>query len=105
MVAKNKRLIHQQVDREISLIYEIKDIRDELHLILRIFETQRDIVRKFAGIFWPDESDAKMRRAFVDDCGIEHIIDRTMALDRHAQRSLEGVCRRSFFFSIIGLET
>ncbi|KEZ41929.1 hypothetical protein SAPIO_CDS6486 [Scedosporium apiospermum] len=47
---QQKRSLHKQVNDEISLIHEIKDIRDELHLILRIFETQRDVVKQFSGL-------------------------------------------------------
>ncbi|KAH6886791.1 hypothetical protein B0T10DRAFT_442909 [Thelonectria olida] len=90
-IKEKKRSLHKQVDSDIALIHEIKDIRDELHLLLRIFESQLDVVQKFATIFWSAEDAAKTGKAFVNDCGVQKIIDRTKALDRHAQRTLSDL--------------
>ncbi|SPO05319.1 uncharacterized protein DNG_08006 [Cephalotrichum gorgonifer] len=82
-----KRSVREGVSKEISLIHEIEDIRDELHLILRIFASQRDVVKQFAGVFWPAVKDKFHRMAFVDDCGVQGLIERTKELDRNAQRT------------------
>ncbi|KAI8716009.1 hypothetical protein NCS52_01110200 [Fusarium sp. LHS14.1] len=76
---------------EIKLISKCKDIRDELHLILRIFETQQNVVKKFSDLFWPKEVAPKLNQAFIDDCGVGHLIERTKSLDGHADRTLQAL--------------
>ncbi|KAK7432072.1 hypothetical protein QQZ08_001362 [Neonectria magnoliae] len=78
-----------QTKGEIKLIRQCKDIRDELHLLLRVFETQRNVVKKFSDLFWPSETASQMKEAFIEDCGVGVLIGRTKALDRHAQRTLQ----------------
>ncbi|RSL47664.1 hypothetical protein CEP54_013285 [Fusarium duplospermum] len=60
------------ITKEINLRRKCEDIRDELHLILRIFETQQNV-------------------AFIDDCGVGQLIERTKALDGHANRTLQAL--------------
>ncbi|EEU42933.1 uncharacterized protein NECHADRAFT_84306 [Fusarium vanettenii 77-13-4] len=76
---------------EIKLISKCKDIRDELHLILRIFETQQNVVKKFSDLFWPKKVAPKLNQAFIDDCGVGHLIERTKSLDGHANRTLQAL--------------
>ncbi|KAK7423727.1 hypothetical protein QQX98_000917 [Neonectria punicea] len=78
-----------QTKDEIKLIRQCKDIRDELHLLLRVFETQRNVVKKFSDLFWPSETASQMKEAFIEDCGVGVLIGRTKALDRHAERTLQ----------------
>ncbi|RSM11701.1 hypothetical protein CEP52_002936 [Fusarium oligoseptatum] len=79
------------ITSEINLISKCKDIRDELHLILRIFETQQNVVKKFSDLFWPKKAASKLNQAFIDDCGVGHLIERTKALDGHANRTLQAL--------------
>ncbi|RSL54941.1 hypothetical protein CEP53_007276 [Fusarium sp. AF-6] len=79
------------ITSEINLISKCKDIRDELHLILRIFETQQNVVKKFSDLFWPKKVASKLNQAFIDDCGVGHLIERTKALDGHANRTLQAL--------------
>jgi hypothetical protein len=83
----------KSIDKEIELIYEVKDICDELHLILRVFGNQHNILDKFSNIFWPGASDKnkKYREQFMQDCGIEALIKRTEKLGVEAQRTLDAV--------------
>ncbi|RMJ10928.1 hypothetical protein CDV36_009447 [Fusarium kuroshium] len=79
------------ITREINLRRKCKDICDELPLILRIFETQQKIVKEFSDLFWPKIVASKLNRAFIDDCGVGHLIERTKALDKHANRTLQAL--------------
>ncbi|KAI1638377.1 hypothetical protein F4809DRAFT_639677 [Biscogniauxia mediterranea] len=85
------------IDEEIRWIYEIKDIRDELHLLHRIFETQAKVVDKFAKLFWPGfaRANAQLREQFVDDCAVRALMERTNKLDEDAKRTLKAVSEAS----------
>ena len=78
---------------EIRLIYQVKDIRDELHLIARVFKNQAEVVEKFSSLFWlriNNEND-QYREQFLDDCGIKGLIERVEKLDEDANRTLQAV--------------
>ncbi|KAI1485861.1 hypothetical protein F5X96DRAFT_657774 [Biscogniauxia mediterranea] len=81
------------IDEEIKWIYEIKDIRDELHLLHRIFETQAKVVDKFAKLFWPGfaRASAQLREQFVDDCAVRALMERANKLDEDAKRTLKAL--------------
>lgn len=93
---ENKSLKQENVKsitHEIRLIYEIKDIRDEIHLIRRIFEVQVEVLDQLTRLFWPGTTDeAKLWRAdYLEHCGTQSLINRTVRLDESALRILEGV--------------
>lgn len=89
---QGKRALPEQVRGDIRLIHEIKDIRDELSLLMRVFETQLAVVKQFADVFWSgDKRVVKKGRAFIDDSGVQRLIDRTRELDERAKRALEDV--------------
>ncbi|KAI5925056.1 hypothetical protein F4810DRAFT_708862 [Camillea tinctor] len=81
------------IDEEIRWIYEIKDIRDELHLLHRIFEAQAQVVDKFAKLFWPGfaQANTQLRAQFVEDCAVAALMERTGKLDEDAKRTLEAL--------------
>ncbi|KAH8900720.1 hypothetical protein GQ53DRAFT_130451 [Thozetella sp. PMI_491] len=81
------------IDGEVNLIYEVKDIRDELHLIQRVFKSQAAVIDKFSKLFWPGigEEDKQYREKFIEDCGVGDIIERAEKLDEDANRTLEGL--------------
>ncbi|KAH8879045.1 hypothetical protein GQ53DRAFT_739337 [Thozetella sp. PMI_491] len=83
----------KSIDKEIKLIYEVKDIRDELHLILRVFENQRSVLENLSIILWPGTSDLQKnyREQFIQDCGIEALMKRTERLDTDAERMLNAL--------------
>jgi hypothetical protein len=79
-------------------LYEVRDIRDELHMLRRVFETQAEVVDKFSKIFWPEPSEDKdedtlkrFRDAFKRDCGLENLIERVKSMDEDAKTIKEGV--------------
>ena len=90
---------YRTISEEISLDFEIKDIRDELDLLLRVFEAQRDVIKQLANLFWPEAMEdgkaSTYRYQFLNDCGTMNLIDRVNKLDKRAVRTLESVrCRK-----------
>jgi Txe/YoeB family toxin of Txe-Axe toxin-antitoxin module len=85
--------LSRSINNEIKLIYEVKDIRDELNLLRHVFETQTEVLDKFARLFWPRaDDDAKQSRdSYCEACNIKPLIERTNRLDSDAVRTLEGV--------------
>jgi Mg2+ and Co2+ transporter CorA len=83
----------KSITDEIRLIYELKDIRDEIHLIRRVFDSQADVLQRFARLIWPGTSDAakQSRHDYLEECGTRALITRTNRLDENARRTLEGV--------------
>lgn len=83
----------KSITNEIRLLYELKDIRDEIHLIRRIFEVQSDVLEKLTRLLWPGAADkAKQRRNdYLERCGTKALINRTIRLDESAGRTLGGV--------------
>ncbi|KAM5347748.1 hypothetical protein ACJ41O_007572 [Fusarium nematophilum] len=79
------------INREINLLYQCKDIRDELGMIRRLFEDQQNVVRMSADVFWPSESAASMKAAFIKDCGLDYLIERTKSLDASAEQASQKV--------------
>lgn len=86
----------RSIEHEASLIYEVKDICDELHLITRVLENQSSIIHKFSHLFWPGHTGAneKMREDFIRDCGTGALIERAKRLQENAQRILDAVSGR-----------
>jgi hypothetical protein len=85
------------IGEEVELVYEVKDICDELHLIIRVLENQRDVLTEFADLFWPSrghtsETAKKHREAFLRHTGIHSLLDRAIRLKENAQRTLSSVC-------------
>ncbi|KPM39238.1 hypothetical protein AK830_g7319 [Neonectria ditissima] len=87
LIRQFKDIRPEQINPEIALIRQCKDIRDELHLLLRVFEMQRNVVKRFADLVWSSQSEIK--KVFIEDCGVGYLIERTKSLDRHAQRTLQ----------------
>lgn len=83
----------RSITDEISLLYEVKDIRDELNLVRRVFEAQAGVLEKFSRLFWPglQEQSKRCREGFLEDCGIKALIDRATRLDEDAKKTLEAV--------------
>lgn len=81
------------IEEEVKLIYEVKDICDELHLIGRVLGNQYDVLTKFSNLFWPGTHEVaeKRRGQFIHDCGIEPLVNRAQSLKENAQRTLEAV--------------
>ncbi|KAI5461704.1 hypothetical protein BGZ63DRAFT_356200 [Mariannaea sp. PMI_226] len=81
----------KSIAKEIRLIYEIRDIRDEVHLLRRVFEAQLDVLEKFTRIFWPGTGDnaKQLRIDYLEACGTKALIDRTTRLDDDASRTLQ----------------
>lgn len=81
------------IEEEVKLIYEVKDICDELHLISRVVDSQNDVLTKFSNLFWPGtfEGAEKYRRQFMHDCGIEALVERVHRLKENAKRTLDAV--------------
>lgn len=83
----------RSISKEIGLIYEVKDLRDELHLIRRVFEDQYQVLEKFTWLFWPyiDDGAKQSRDAYLEGCTTKSLIKRITRLDEDAIRTLEGV--------------
>ncbi|KAI1153058.1 hypothetical protein F4825DRAFT_283176 [Nemania diffusa] len=83
----------RSITDEISLLYEVKDIRDELNLVRRVFEAQAGVLEKFSRLFWPglQEQSKRCREGFLEDCGIKALIDRATRLDEDAKKTLEAL--------------
>lgn len=86
----------ESIDTEITLMYEVKDICDELHLVIRVFQNQRNVLESFANIFWSGSSGTakKCREQFIQDCGVIALIQRTERLADDAKRVLDSVGTR-----------
>ena len=85
------------VNEEIELLYQLKDIHDELHLLRRIFENQREVLDDFSDLFWRGNSEANKtaRQLFMQDSRIETVlrkVDRLEEDTRMAHNSV-GSCR------------
>ncbi|KAJ8127429.1 hypothetical protein O1611_g6207 [Lasiodiplodia mahajangana] len=83
----------RSITDEISLLYEVKDVRDELNLVRRVFEAQAGVLEKFSRLFWPgfEEQSKRCRESFLEDCGIKALIDRATRLDADAEKTLEAL--------------
>jgi len=90
---KKSHPMGRTITDEISLLYEIKDIRDELSLLRRIFEAQYGVLENFSRLFWPGQKDQsrRCREGFLEDCDTKGLIDRTIHLDEDAKKPIEGV--------------
>ncbi|KAI0111468.1 hypothetical protein F4814DRAFT_422564 [Daldinia grandis] len=81
--------------------YRVRDIRDELHLLRQVFETQAKVVVDFAAIFWPSSTSGNqkqgnfaskdLRESFVRDCGLQSLIQRVRRMESDASTILEGL--------------
>jgi len=85
------------IGEEVELIYEVKDICDELHLIIRVLENQLHVLTEFADLFWPSrghtsETAQKHREEFLRHTGVRSLLDRAKRLKENAQRTLDSVC-------------
>ncbi|KAF4977976.1 hypothetical protein FDECE_18288 [Fusarium decemcellulare] len=78
----------------------VKDIRDELRLIRKVFEQQLEVVKDFFKIH-PTLQDKtsedcssteSFRETFVRDCGLDTLIQRVKHMDEDAAATLEGAC-------------
>ncbi|RYP66576.1 hypothetical protein DL771_007729 [Monosporascus sp. 5C6A] len=83
----------QSIHNEIRLLYEVRDIRDELNLLRRVFEAQYDVVEKFTRLFWPgsQEESRCCRESFLEDCSIKSLIERTTRLDQDTKETLNAL--------------
>ncbi|KAI0097622.1 hypothetical protein GGR51DRAFT_566344 [Nemania sp. FL0031] len=83
----------RSITDEIRLLYEVKDVRDELNLVRRVFEAQAGVLEKFSRLFWPGFQDQskRCRESFLEDCGIKELIDRATRLDEDAKKTLEAL--------------
>ncbi|KAF4445376.1 hypothetical protein FACUT_6 [Fusarium acutatum] len=98
---KNLELVNKTISEAAHSTWQLKDIRDELRLLQRLFETQLEVVRKVAEILWPiklpgnpslSKEDRKTLRAnFVRDLGLENLIQRVTRLNQDAYTTLGGV--------------
>lgn len=85
--------------------YRVRDIRDELHLLRQVFETQAKVVADFAAIFWPSSTPGSqkqghiaskdLRESFIRDCGLQSLIQRVRRMESDASTTLEGVSVRA----------
>ncbi|KAI1660907.1 hypothetical protein F4813DRAFT_386316 [Daldinia decipiens] len=81
--------------------YSVRDIRDELHLLRQVFETQAKVVADFAAIFWPSSTSGNqkqgniasrdLRESFIRDCGLQSLIHRVRRMESDASTTLEGL--------------
>ncbi|KAI1807231.1 hypothetical protein F4811DRAFT_567129 [Daldinia bambusicola] len=81
--------------------YRVRDIRDELHLLRQVFETQAKVVTDFAAMFWPSGAPGSqrqgniasrdMRESFIRDCGLQSLIQRVRRMESDASTTLEGL--------------
>ncbi len=90
---KTNRENVKSITDEIKLIYELKDIRDEIHLIRRVLEVQADVLDQLARLFWPGttEEAKQSREDYLEHCGTKSLVNRTNRLDESALRILDGV--------------
>ncbi|KAI3331691.1 hypothetical protein HD806DRAFT_478063 [Xylariaceae sp. AK1471] len=85
--------ISRSITEEIRLLYEVKDVRDELNLLRRVFEAQAGVLEQFTRLFWPglQEQSRRCREGFLEDCATKGLIDRTTRLDEEAKKTLEAL--------------
>ncbi|KAG5765756.1 hypothetical protein H9Q72_006158 [Fusarium xylarioides] len=98
---KNLDLVNKMILEAAHSTWQLKDIRDELRLLQRLFETQLEVVRKVADILWPTkllgkpsltkEERQTLRANFIRDLGLENLIQRVKRLNQDAYTTLEGV--------------
>ncbi|KAI0968177.1 hypothetical protein F4678DRAFT_443552 [Xylaria arbuscula] len=86
---RRDRKKNQNITPEINLLYEVKDIRDELKLLKRIFVAQYRVLSNFTRLFWP--GDQTRRDGFLEDCAVKAVIDRTDLLDENAKSTLDDL--------------
>ncbi|PNP76719.1 hypothetical protein FNYG_10138 [Fusarium nygamai] len=98
---ENLDLVNKTISEAAHSTWQLKDIRDELRLLQRLFETQLEVVRKVAEILWPIKLPGKpsltkedrqtLRANFIRDLGLESLIQRVKKLNQDAYTTLEGV--------------
>ncbi|KAF5590094.1 cytochrome P450 monooxygenase [Fusarium subglutinans] len=98
---KDLDLVNKTISEAAHSTWQLKDIRDELRLLQRLFETQLDVVKKVAEMLWPTKLPGKpsltkddrqtLRSNFIRDLGLENLIQRVKRLNQDAYTTLEGV--------------
>lgn len=91
--------INGRIQEAAKAIWETKDIRDELRLLRQLFESQAEVIRDLAEIFWPTkayrgkdrESRQVLKENFIRDCGLEALIRRVKKMDDDAATTSDGV--------------
>ena len=94
----------KQAAKSISLA---RDTRDELRLLRRTFNEQQRVVREFAEAFWPPklktslstpetqglntEIRKSLRNNFINDSGLEALIQRVDRIEQDAKTTISGV--------------
>ncbi|KAK6957515.1 hypothetical protein Daesc_000302 [Daldinia eschscholtzii] len=89
------------IQKAADCTYRVRDIRDELHLLRQVFETQAKVVTDFAAIFWPSSTPGSqkqgniasrdLRESFIRDCGLQSLIQRVRRMESDASTALEGL--------------
>ncbi|KAI9903659.1 hypothetical protein N3K66_000188 [Trichothecium roseum] len=103
-VDKGSKLVNDKIHEAAKAIWEAKDIRDELRLLLQLFQEQSRVISQLAEIFWPtsaaeQSNNAKdlgkewkeLRESFIRDCGLDNLIRRVKKMDNDASTTSDGL--------------
>ncbi|KAI1470342.1 uncharacterized protein F4812DRAFT_261902 [Daldinia caldariorum] len=93
--------VNRFIQEAADCTYRVRDIRDELHLLRQVFETQAKVVSDFAAVFWPtgapgsqkqgNVASRDMREGFIRDCGLQSLVQRVRRMEGDASTTLEGL--------------
>lgn len=99
-------MLHKTIQAAAHSSVMLKNIRNELRLLQRVFEDQIEVTSDLAEAFWPsksprissDENDPtkRLRGSLIHDSGLELLIGRVKQMDQDASTTLEGVSSASF---------
>lgn len=94
-------MLHKTVQAAAHSSLIVKDIRNELRLLRRVFEDQQKVTSDFAEAFWPSKSSRissqekdsrkRLRDSFIHDSGLELLTKRVKQMEQDASTTLEGV--------------
>lgn len=85
--------VYKAIQEAAKSTWQLKDIRDELGLIRRVFETQKKVMKEFVNIL--DKNAWEYGDDLVELLIVEEMIKRTWDMDKEASSILEGVSRTS----------
>ena len=98
---KKNFMLHKTVQDAAHSSLMVKDIRNELRLLRRVFEDQIKVTLDFAEAFWPSKSSRissqekdsrkRLRDSFIHDSGLELLTKRVKQMEQDASTTLEGV--------------
>lgn len=92
------------IEKEIRLLEEVKDIRDELNILRTIFEDQKALLNKLASLIEGPNPQGEHTTTdpvvnyYQERCDIDLRIEKVKKMDKDAEKTYQSVLRTSSLF-------